>query len=321
MSAWCLMGAQRSNVCMLGMFYLLAQFPLVEGAKSGGGMGGLYWAFVVIGVLVIGVIGFIVYQYWKRKRALERSHRESNAIKRNAIQQYEDEKLQEFHKNFQRDLELAAKKRSMKIDPSTQKAADFAKSGQRKEVFSMIDNGLVEVNTEDSYGRSLLMLGAEIGDSRLCDGLLRRGADINQRNKFNGATCLHFAYQYEHDSLGLSLVARGADDTIRAIDGRTCYQLHEEFDDGNEVQQLDIESPAPRRDMNAANASGARAKRKDAKSKGGTRRPSQSNYDKMGDRPETNDKTGDPYDQQTYAPQPYPPGLVPGNHGGGTYLN
>ena len=91
------------------------------------------------------------------------------------------------------------------------------------------------------------MVGAEIGDSRLCDGLLRRGADINLRNKFNGATVLHFAYQYAHESLGAvsgpnciprlcaekaklwqSLVARGADDTVRAIDGRTCYQLRDE---------------------------------------------------------------------------------------------
>ena len=36
------------------------------------------------------------------------------------------------------------------------------------------------------------------------------GADVNQRNKFNGATVLHFAYQYEHDSLGLVTYALGS---------------------------------------------------------------------------------------------------------------
>merc|ERR1719163_2349300 len=127
-------------------------------------------------------------------------------------------------------------------------ACDYARAGERKKVFDLIDRGHVDVNATDNFGRSFLMVGAEIGDSRLCDGLLRRGADINLRNKFNGATVLHFAYQFEHDSLGLSLVARGADDTIRAIDGRTCYQLHEpdyDVEAGGGVPEQ--QAPAPRR--------------------------------------------------------------------------
>ena len=63
------------------------------------------------------------------------------------------------------------------------------------------------------------MIAAECGESRMVDGLLKRKADINVRNKFNGASALHFAYQYHHESLGMSLVARGADDTLRTIDG------------------------------------------------------------------------------------------------------
>lgn len=164
---------------------------------------------------------------------------------------------------------------------------NFARSAQRKEVFDLIDKGRVDVNSTDSYGRTLLMIGAEIGDSRLCDGLLRRGADINFRNKFNGATVLHFAYQFEHDSLGLSLVARGADDTIRAIDGRTCYQLHEPDYDVEAAQggAPEQQAPAPRRDMNAPGGGrggiGKRS-RKQSRADGGH------NYDKM----------GDPYGQQ-----------------------
>jgi len=183
-------------------------------------------------------------------------------------------------------------------------ACDSARAGKRKEVFALIDNHTVNVNAIDEFGRSFLMIAAEIGDSRLCDGLLRRGADVNQRNKFNGATVLHFAYQYENDSLGLSLVARGADDTIRAIDGRTCYQLR---DDDYDMEAGGAESevgmaPAPRRDMNGAGAGESKGpRRKDvggkgskAGSHGGTRRNSNARYDKMGDPVQ-------------------PPGVVPGN--------
>jgi len=274
-------------------------------------VGGLYWAFVVCGILVLGVIGYFLYQYWKRQRALDRAQREAIVSKKTAVQSYEEAKLDAFNKQFQRDLELAAKKQILKLDPNVHKAVQFARQGQRKEVFALIDKGAVDACAEDEFGRSLLMVAAEIGDSRLCDGLLRRGADINQRNKFNGATVLHFAYQFEHDSLGLSLVARGADNSIRAIDGRTCYQLR---DDDLDAEDADIEAPAPRRDMNAAAAAGK--KRKDTShsrrnsaghDKMGDKRGT---YDKMGDKRVAYDKMGDPTDE--YSRADYPHGMVPG---------
>jgi hypothetical protein len=239
---------------------------------------------------------------------------EAVSSRNDAVANYEESKLREFNKHFQRDLELAAKKRQAKIDPKVLKAIDCIRAGKRKEAFEMIDKGIVDANATDSFGRTLLMIGAEIGDSRLCDGLLRRGADINQRNKFNGATVLHFAYQYEHDSLGLSLVARGADDTIRAIDGRTCYQLRDdEYDlEAADLPAAGMEAPAkappPRRDMNGDGKKPAR--RKDAGGKE-SRRVSMSNgaYDKMGDPNPRYDKMGDPYGDM------HPPGAVPGGKG------
>lgn len=273
--------------------FALAVFPSgCDAKKSGAGMGGVYWAFVVCGILVVGVVGFFLFQYWKRQRALAAAANEVQNVKMSSVQSYEKDKLDKFNAHFQRDLELAAKKKTLKVAPETQRAIDQARVGNRKEAFDLIDSGRVPVDDTDSFGRTLLMVGAEIGDSRLCDGLLRRGADINFRNKFNGATVLHFAYQCEHESLGLSLVARGADDTIRAIDGRTCYQLRDNDYDvevGGGPEEMKM---PPRRDMNSMEGKGQQRQAK--KSKKGTRRGSNAGVDKMGDPRAQYDKMGDP---------------------------
>jgi len=297
-------------------FILLSMSPVsdAKGSGLGSGMGGMYWAFIVVGLLVIGAVGYFGFQYWRRARLAEKLRDEGVSSRRNAVESYENAKLEEFNSHFARDLELSSKKRGTKVDPQVAKACEFARAGKRKEVFDMIDKNIVDVNAVDAFGRAFLMIGAEIGDSRLCDGLLRRGADVNQRNKFNGATVLHFAYQYEHDSLGLSLVARGADDTIRAIDGRTCYQLRDEdYDVEAGGVEMQAPMPAPRREMNGdgGKMAGKAKPRKDAgKASGGTRRNSTS-HDKMGDR---RDKMGDRVDKMGDAyPQQYPPGAIPGS--------
>lgn len=294
----------RTWHCVAWVSAALLACVQAKGSGMGSGNGGMYWAFIVLGFLAVGAVGYFAFQYWKRSRLQEKMAKDSIDSRANAIASYEDAKLQAFNKHFQRDLELAAKKRGSKVDPRVLQACDSARAGKRKEVFALIDNHTVDVNAIDEFGRSFLMIAAEIGDSRLCDGLLRRGADVNQRNKFNGATVLHFAYQYENDSLGLSLVARGADDTIRAIDGRTCYQLR---DDDYDMEAGGAESevgmaPAPRRDMNGGGAGESKGpRRKDvvgkgskAGSRGGTRRNSNARYDKMGDPVQ-------------------PPGVVPGS--------
>jgi len=271
---------------------------LGKGSGVGSGMGGLYWLYFVLALLIVGIVGYVAFQYWKQQRLKEKMAKDTVHAKVDAVSRYEQDKLQAFNAHFQRDLELAAKKKECKLDPRVDRVIELARAGQRKEAFADIDRGAVEVNCTDSFGRSLLMIAAEMGDSRLCDGLLRRGADINQRNKFNGATVLHFAYQYEHDSLGLSLVARGADDSIRAIDGRTCYQLRDDDYDveASDAEMMKVQAPAPRREMNAGvKAAGRKKDGPGGKvSKGHTRRNS-AGYDKMGD------PTGYPGVPQKYA--------------------
>lgn len=267
----------------LGLFLL----PTCAAKRAGAGMGGLYWAIIVGVILVAGVIGFFIFQYYKNKRAQERVEKEAAKAGKLAAKTYEQAKEQAFMSRFEKDLDLAAKKKGLRLDPFTQSAFELARSGNQKQVYDLIDKGRIEVDAIDSFGRTLLMAAAEIGDARLCDGLLRRGADINFRNKFNGATVLHFCFQFERESLAMSLVARGADDTVRAIDGRTCYQLR---DDQYDVEAGDIEmgavgnAPPPRRDLNGAEAKGGGKKKSRRNSEGKkSRKQSRGGVDKMGD--------------------------------------
>lgn len=280
------MAVAYTNGRLMTILALLA--PMAEAKSSGSGMGGMYWAIAVLIILVIGVVGYVIFQYWKSEMLKERALKESAAGKKNAIQSYEESKLEYFQSHFQKDLDLAAKKKGLILAPAVAAAVDFARAGERKKVFDLIDRGDVDVNATDTFGRNLLMIGAEIGDSRLCDGILRRGVDVNARNKFNGATVLHFAYQANNDSLGLSLVARGADDTVRAIDGRTCYQLHEEAYDVEAGGDPGARAPAARRPGNKMEHGGQGKRKTGGQSKGGTRRNSQGRVER--------DKSGNPID-------------------------
>merc|ERR1711865_1123104 len=208
---------------------LAAAISCVEGARSGGGVGGYYYAFIIGGVVVIGVVGYFAFVWWKKKMAREQEAAEAIKEVQDAVKDYEGGKEAAFMSKYEKDLELKSKKHKLKLSPAEEAAIAHCRDGARKYLMQDIDDEAnnVTCNTCDAFGRTLLMIAAECGDMRIVDGLLRRGADINARNKFNGATALHFAYQYNHESLGMSLVARGADDTVRAIDGRTCYRLYE----------------------------------------------------------------------------------------------
>lgn len=180
--------------------------------------------------MIIGVVGYFVFVWWKKKMAREQAEAQAEQDIKDAVSEYEDGKNAAFMSKYEKDLELRSKKNRLKLTVEEEAAIARCREGARKALMADIDNkgNNVTCDTCDAFGRTLLMIAAECGDMRIVDGLLRRGADINARNKFNGATALHFAYQYQHESLGMSLVARGADDTIRAIDGRTCYQLNED---------------------------------------------------------------------------------------------
>merc|ERR1712096_171415 len=74
--------------------------------SSGAGMGGMYWAFAVLILLVIGIIGYIIYQYFKAEMLQARMERDIVEGKQDAVMSYEEGRLAEFNSHFKRDLEL-----------------------------------------------------------------------------------------------------------------------------------------------------------------------------------------------------------------------
>jgi len=220
--------------------------------------------FIVGGIVVIGVVGYFVFVWWKKKIAREQEEAARKQEAQDAVNNYIKKKESVFMSKYEKDLELKARKGGLKLTVDEEEAIAHCRAGERKAVMKALDDesNTCTIDTCDAFGRTLLMIAAEIGDTRIVDGLIRRGVDINARNKFNGATALHFAYQYHHESLGMSLIARGADDSVRAIDGRTCYQLHEDAD--GDIEQGRAPAPPP-----------VTSAPKNKKSKKGTQKPSQ----------------------------------------------
>jgi len=144
-----------------------ALVPPAFAKSSGSGMGGMYWAIAVIIILVIGMIGYVIFQYWKAEMLKAKMAKDVAQGKQGVIASYEDQKLAQFNSRFQRDLDLASKKAELTLHPDVALAVDMARAGERKKVFDLIDSGACDVNCTDSFGRTLLMIGAEIGDSRL----------------------------------------------------------------------------------------------------------------------------------------------------------
>ena len=81
----------------------------------------------------------------------------------------------------------------------------------------------VNVNAEDAQGNTLLCVAAQNGNKRIIKLLLRRGAAINHCN-LRGNSPLHFLYAFGYKELGVYLVGKGADDSIRNHDGLTPYE-------------------------------------------------------------------------------------------------
>jgi ankyrin repeat protein len=70
---------------------------------------------------------------------------------------------------------------------------------------------------------TLLHISCQNGYKNFVKACLRRGADINAQNS-NGQTGMHFCYAMGFNDLGEYLKSKGADDTIRNVDGLTVYE-------------------------------------------------------------------------------------------------
>lgn len=97
-----------------------------------------------------------------------------------------------------------------------------ARHGRLKRLEESLDTGF-DVNAEDEFGNSLMMIAVQNRHLKIADILLSRGALLNHVNS-NGNSALHFAFAYDTTGeLGEFLIENGANDTIENSFGCTPY--------------------------------------------------------------------------------------------------
>ena len=83
-----------------------------------------------------------------------------------------------------------------------------------------LDEGIVDINSYDQYGNTLLVIAAQTNCAPMAMDLLERGADINAQN-WRGQTALHFAMSFNFHQMADLLMVRGADRNIKNDWGMT----------------------------------------------------------------------------------------------------
>ncbi|MBQ7543717.1 MAG: ankyrin repeat domain-containing protein [Synergistaceae bacterium] len=110
--------------------------------------------------------------------------------------------------------------------PQARRGADLLSvcwSGSSAEIEGAIRRG-ANLNAKDKYGWTALHWAAYRGLSDTAELLLRYGADVNARN-VNGSTALHEAARSDHASTARVLLRYGADTNATNDYGRTALRL------------------------------------------------------------------------------------------------
>ncbi|GMI07606.1 hypothetical protein TrRE_jg2750 [Triparma retinervis] len=110
----------------------------------------------------------------------------------------------------------------MVASDNAHKAILAVKNANFDDLETVLDEG-VQIDTQDEYGNTLLILACQQGNKRMAKFLLRRGAQINAQNNL-GNTVLHYLHEYKNDSLFEYMKQKGADDSLINADGTTCYE-------------------------------------------------------------------------------------------------
>jgi len=98
----------------------------------------------------------------------------------------------------------------------------LARNGRRRQVEDVLDKGFA-IDTEDEFGNTLLIVGAQQVNIGLCEMLIKRQANVNRQNH-QGNSALHYAMAYDPSGdLGEYLIAQGADDTLENKWGLSPY--------------------------------------------------------------------------------------------------
>ena len=98
--------------------------------------------------------------------------------------------------------------------------------GNTEQVRELLDAG-ADIDIQDKFGRTALMLSAAYGRADTVKLLLDAGADIDRSNKY-GWTALMQAAMWGHTGVMELLIQAGADVDIRDSDSRTAFDMLKE---------------------------------------------------------------------------------------------
>ena len=96
------------------------------------------------------------------------------------------------------------------------------KQGRYDEAKALFKRG-VDMNAQDQFGNTPLIVACQNGQGRLAKLCLRYGAEVNVQNA-KGNSALHFTVQYGFGALGDFLLDKGADSSLRNNAGQTTYE-------------------------------------------------------------------------------------------------
>ena len=114
-------------------------------------------------------------------------------------------------------------RRNDAMDPVT-KAIMAVKNHNLSALEEVLDcEGDLDIDTRDQHGNTLFILACQQGSKKLAKFLLRRGSYINAQNHA-GNSALHYLNEYNHTNLADWLVRKGADDTLKNVEGLTAYE-------------------------------------------------------------------------------------------------
>ena len=98
--------------------------------------------------------------------------------------------------------------------------------GNTEQVRELLDAG-ADIDIQDKFGRTALMLSAAYGRADTVKLLLDAGADIDIQEEF-GRTALVLAAMWGHTGVMELLIQAGADVDIRDSDSRTAFDMLKE---------------------------------------------------------------------------------------------
>jgi ankyrin repeat protein len=110
--------------------------------------------------------------------------------------------------------------------------ASLIRNGRTKDLQATLEGARhLDINfRQEQTGNTLLHISCQNGSKLAVKACLRMGANVNVQNN-KGFTPCHFAFLYGFKELAEYCISKGADDSLRAADGRTCYECLKGFVD------------------------------------------------------------------------------------------